>query len=154
MKNFVQKGRVVTLAMPYDRLSGQGVLVGSIFGVCAYDAVSGASSEVQVSEVFDVTKDTSVFAVGDKVFWDDSAKKCSATAASNNLVGYATKAQLTGDTTVRVRLKGGPIAAATTVAAVSTATATDLATSEALANQLKTSLNAVIAALKAAGLMQ
>lgn len=42
---------------------------------------------------------------------------------------------------------------ATTVAAIATANATDLATSEALANQTKTTVNAILAALKAAGLM-
>lgn len=44
-----------------------------------------------------------------------------------------------------------PVAA--TVAAVATANATDLATSEALANQLKTTVNAILTSLKAAGLM-
>lgn len=39
------------------------------------------------------------------------------------------------------------------VPAVVTANATDLATSEALANQLKTTVNAILTNLKAAGLM-
>jgi hypothetical protein len=42
---------------------------------------------------------------------------------------------------------------ASDVAAVSTANAVDLPTAEALANQLKTTVNAMLAALKAAGLM-
>ena len=39
------------------------------------------------------------------------------------------------------------------VASVSTANATDLASAEALANQLKTTVNAILAALKASGQM-
>ncbi len=39
------------------------------------------------------------------------------------------------------------------VAAVSTANATDLTSAEALANQLKTTVNAILTNLKAAGLM-
>ncbi len=42
---------------------------------------------------------------------------------------------------------------ATTIAAEATANGSDAATTQALANALKTKLNAVIAALKAAGLM-
>ena len=42
---------------------------------------------------------------------------------------------------------------AATVAAVATANATDLATSIALANQLKVTVNAILASLKAAGMM-
>lgn len=39
------------------------------------------------------------------------------------------------------------------VAAITTANATDLTTAEALANQTKTTVNAILAALKAAGIM-
>ena len=40
MKNFVQPGLSVLLPMPYDRTSGQGVLVGALFGVVAVDALA------------------------------------------------------------------------------------------------------------------
>ena len=46
-----------------------------------------------------------------------------------------------------------PASQAAAVAAVSTANATDLPSAEALANQLKVSVNAILAALKAAGIM-
>jgi hypothetical protein len=42
---------------------------------------------------------------------------------------------------------------AATVAAITTANATDLPTAQALANQLKTTVNDILTALKAAGLM-
>lgn len=143
MKNFVQKGRSIQLVMPYDRLAGQGVLVGSIFGVCANDALSGATCSVQVSEVFDVTKDTSVFSQGDKVYWDDSAKKLSSTAASNQVVGSAVQAQLTGDATARIRL-GQPVrvAAAQVDSVASTAAG------------IVVDFNLLLAKLRAAGLMK
>lgn len=151
MKNYVQKGDVVTLAAPYDRLSGQGAQVGSVFGVAAVDVLSGVSAEFQTEGVFDITKDTSVFAQGDKVYWDDSAKKCSSTAGYP--IGSAMKAQLTGDSTVRVNLEP-PARISATVAAEATANGSDAATTQALANALKTKVNAILSALKAAGLMQ
>ena len=42
MKNFIQNGAYVELPLPYARLTGEGVLIGSLFGVCV---VSGASAE-------------------------------------------------------------------------------------------------------------
>ena len=46
MKNYVQPGNVVTLIAPANVKSGDGVLVGSLFGVAAYDALIGAEVEV------------------------------------------------------------------------------------------------------------
>ncbi len=46
MKNYVQSGNVVTLAAPANVKSGDGVLVGSLFGVAAYDAPIGAEIEI------------------------------------------------------------------------------------------------------------
>lgn len=143
MKNFVQKGRSIQLVMPYDRLSGQGVLVGASFGVCASDALSGANNEVQVRGVFDVTKDTSTFSQGDKVYWDDSAKKCSSTSTSNVVVGYAVQAQLTGDATVRIQLGHAVHSAAHQANSV----AADIAA-------MVVDFNALLAKLQAAGLMK
>lgn len=50
-------------------------------------------------------------------------------------------------------IESGANPKAANVPAVATANATDLASAEALANQLKTTVNAVIAALQAANLM-
>ena len=55
MKNFIQHGKTVTLTAPYDRESGQGALVGSIFGVAAGDVLSGADGEFVLEGVFDLT---------------------------------------------------------------------------------------------------
>lgn len=82
MKNFVQPGLSVPLPMPYDRTSGQGVLVGALFGVVAVDALTGVTAEVAVSGVFDITKEAPlVIAVGARVFWDNTNKRVTTTAA-------------------------------------------------------------------------
>jgi len=107
MKNFVQPGLSVSLPMPYDRTSGQGVLVGALFGVVAVDALSGASAEVAVNGVFDITKEAPlVIAVGARVFWDNTNKRVTTTSTGNVAIGHAVVAAASADTTARVRLSG------------------------------------------------
>jgi predicted RecA/RadA family phage recombinase len=108
MKNFVQAGNVITLPAPYALASGDGCLVGSIFGVATNAAASGASVEVWVDaavvSVTAVTADTG--GVGTKMYWDNTAKKLTTTVGSNSLVGVLTVAKLGTDTTATVRLNG------------------------------------------------
>ena len=56
MKNFVQPGNTITLTAPYAVASGDGLLVGSIFGVAAGTAASGEPIETALVGVFDITK--------------------------------------------------------------------------------------------------
>jgi predicted RecA/RadA family phage recombinase len=107
MKNFVQPGLSVPMPMPYDRASGQGVLVGALFGVVAVDALIGVTAEVAVNGVFDITKEAPlVIAVGARVFWDNTNKRVTTTATGNVAVGHAVVAAASADTTCRVRLSG------------------------------------------------
>ena len=55
--------------------SGQPLLVGSLFGVCSYDAAEGESVELALEGVFDLDKDNSVIGAGGAVYWDVSAAK-------------------------------------------------------------------------------
>jgi predicted RecA/RadA family phage recombinase len=108
MQNYVKSGDTLTLAAPYDVLSGGGFKVGNVFAVAAYDALSGATVEGETEGVYDLAKDASVFAAGDLVYWDDVAKKATSTVGANLLIGAAELAALTGGTTVRVNLFGVP----------------------------------------------
>lgn len=109
MKNYVQPGNTITLTAPYAVASGDGLLVGSIFGIAAADAVSGETVETAVVGVFDLKKTASqAWAAGDKVYWDNTAKEATKTATSNTLIGVAVAAVAggAGDTIGRVRLNG------------------------------------------------
>ena len=108
MINYIKSGETLTLAAPYDVLSGGGFKVRNVFAVAAYDALSGVDVEGSTKGVFDIAKDTSAFSQGDLVYWDDSAKKATSTVGSNLLIGAATDAALTGGATVRVNLFGVP----------------------------------------------
>jgi predicted RecA/RadA family phage recombinase len=103
MRNFVQPGESLTLSAPNAVTSGQGVLVGAIFGIAAYDAAQSATVEVQTEGVFDISKEPSLaITAGARVFWDDTNRRITTTATSNYHVGVATQSALAADTKVRV----------------------------------------------------
>ncbi len=107
MKNFVQPGANLTLPAPYDRLSGEGALIGSIFGVASNDVASGDDDVFVTEGVFDLAKAGSqAWTVGAKIYWDNTNKVCTTTATSNTLIGAATAAVAggAGDTVGRVKL--------------------------------------------------
>ena len=108
MTNFVKSGDHLTLAAPYDVLSGGGFKVGNVFGVAANDTLSGNNVECEVEGVYDLAKDASTFAQGDLAYWDDSAKKVTSTVGSNLLIGAVEVAAATGVAVVRVNLFGVP----------------------------------------------
>lgn len=103
MKNFIQPGDSLTLVAPYAVTSGQGVLVGAIFGVAAYDAALNAVIECQTEGVFDITKEPALaITAGARLFWDNTNRRITTTATGNFHVGIATQAALAADATVRV----------------------------------------------------
>ena len=108
MKNFVQAGNILTLLAPYPLASGDGALVGSIFGVATNAAANGATVELWVDAAVvtltAVTADTG--AVGTKMYWDNTAKKLTVTATANSLVGVLTVAKAGTDATATIRLNG------------------------------------------------
>jgi predicted RecA/RadA family phage recombinase len=107
MKNYVQPGNTITLAAPYAVASGDGLLVGSIFGVAYGDAANGESVEAALVGVFDLKKVASqAWVPGDKVYWDNTNKEATKTATANTLIGVAVEAVAggAGDVVGRVRL--------------------------------------------------
>lgn len=109
MKNYVQPGNTITLTAPYAVTSGDGLLVGSIFGVAAGTAILGDPVETAVEGVYDLKKVASqAWAVGDKIYWDNTAKNTTKTLTSNTLIGVATDVVAGGATDLigRVRLNG------------------------------------------------
>lgn len=109
MKNYVQPGNFITLTAPYAVASGDGLLVGAIFGVASSTAALGEAVETAVEGVYDLKKVASqAWAAGDKIYWDNTAKNTTKTLTSNTLIGVATEAVAGGATDLigRVRLNG------------------------------------------------
>lgn len=109
MKNFVQAGENITITATAAATSGQGVLVGNLFGIAAGNAEIGDSLDLVTVGVFDMPKvSTDVLAVGDFVYWDDTAKLATADddTGNNELIGLAVTAAANPSGTVNVRLNG------------------------------------------------
>lgn len=107
MKNFIQSGNVVTLTAPYAVSSGDGLLVGSIFGVATAGADNGASVEAALTGVYELPKTAAqAWTQGARIYWDGTAKECTTTATGNTLIGVAVKAAANPSAVGRVRLNG------------------------------------------------
>lgn len=107
MKNYVQEGDYIEVVLPYARLSGEGVLVGSLFGVCVVDGASGASINIHTEGVYDLTAVTGASTdavVGAKAYWDNTNKRITPVSTSNSYVGVFMAAKATADAVARVRL--------------------------------------------------
>lgn len=113
MNNYIQPGVVLTLAAPYDRTSGQGAQVGSLFGVAAGDVLSGADGQFQVEGVFTLAKTSAqAWTQGQKIFWDNSNKRCDSDSTVGMLIGVAAEVAANPSSTGAVRLNGSSPATA------------------------------------------
>lgn len=108
MKNFIQTGHMITVPAPTGGVaSGQGVIVGALFGIAATTATEGSDVEIATTGVYDLPKaPATVFALGDRVAWDDTAKVIAPPATGLYPVGVAVTAAGNGAVTLRVRLDG------------------------------------------------
>jgi predicted RecA/RadA family phage recombinase len=107
MKNYVQEGCYVEVPLPYARKSGEGVLVGSLFGVCVVDGAQNDSINIHTEGVYDLTAATGASTdatVGALAYWDNSAKKVTPVSTSNTKIGVFLAAKATTDAVARVRL--------------------------------------------------
>jgi predicted RecA/RadA family phage recombinase len=116
VKNFVQEGHILSVTAPdgtddVGGNAGDGVLVGSLFGVAENNFDAGGGVEIMVVGVFALAKATpEAWAQGAPVYWDDTAKKATVTAGGNKLIGVATVAAGSTSITGRVRLNGVALA--------------------------------------------
>lgn len=103
--NFIQPGAILTLTAPYDRLSGEGAQVGSIFGVATSDVDSGDPGEFDTEGVWSLAKTSAqAWTVGQKIYWDDSNKRCDSDGTVGMLIGVATAAAANPSSTGYVKL--------------------------------------------------
>lgn len=106
MKNLLQIGDdTIEVTAPYARSAGQGVLVGSLFGICTTDAAISETVAIKTGGVYSVTiLGTDVVTAGALLYWDDTNKRLTITASTNKLVGVAVAAKGSGPVVVSVKL--------------------------------------------------
>ena len=113
--NYLQAGANLTVPAPSDKSSGDGVLVGVLFGVATGDAESGDDLVIATTGVWELPKTSAqAWAVGAAIYWDDDGDGATtATADGNVLIGVAAAAAANPSATGQVRLNGAAPAAAT-----------------------------------------
>ena len=107
MKIYEQPGNIVDLTAAADIDSGDGVIIGSIFGVAVADIASGAKGAFLIEGVVDLPKrgDFSV-SEGDKLDWDAGLGHVvpDGDATSEMAIGLAVEDVDSAVTTVKVKL--------------------------------------------------
>jgi predicted RecA/RadA family phage recombinase len=104
---YVQEGKYVEVTLPYDRKSGEGVLIGSLFGVCVKDGLQGEIINIHTETVYGLTAATgagtdAIF--GAKAYWDNTNKRITPVATNNSYVGVFLAAKATTEAVARVLL--------------------------------------------------
>jgi predicted RecA/RadA family phage recombinase len=158
MKNYIQKGTTLTLVAPYNVLSGDGFKVGAIFAIAVGAALANNPVEGVTEGVFALPKTSGqAWTLGQKIYWDDTNKRCDTDGTTGMLIGVATVIAANPSAVGNVKLNEaapgestGPQAA---IANIATADATDLTTAEALANATKAKVNALLSELRLLGIL-
>ena len=106
MKTYIQPGHSLTVTTPTGGvLSGQGVLIGTLFGIAQYDAIDGAEVEILTEGVVEIPKTSALpIDVGDRLFWDATNKVVNKTATAQVCVGIAVSAAANPSASVRIKL--------------------------------------------------
>lgn len=90
MKNYVQPDDSLDIVAPVGGVtSGQGLLIGSIFGVVSADAAAGDPSVIRVRGVFSLPKAAVTITAWEKLYWDSTNEVLTNVPASNKYVGIA-----------------------------------------------------------------
>lgn len=108
MKNYIAPGNMITVPAPTGGIaSGEGALIGGLFGVAAFTAAEADPVELGMVGVYSLPKTGALaIGVGDKLYWDATAKVVNKTASGNSLIGVAVAAAANPSATVSVRLNG------------------------------------------------
>jgi predicted RecA/RadA family phage recombinase len=105
MKNYIQPGDSITVPAPTDVKSGSLVVVGDLFGVAQFSAVSGDSVEISTKGVFSLPKaGAQAWTIGAKVYYVAADKNLSTTASGNLFIGHAVAAAINPSDNGIVRL--------------------------------------------------
>jgi predicted RecA/RadA family phage recombinase len=90
MNCFVHQGTTVEVAAPYEVHPGSGVLKGALFGIARSWAGAGDAVEISTTGVFEIERDPGqTWQVGDRIYWDDNARRFTTIAENAVLVGLA-----------------------------------------------------------------
>jgi len=118
MKNFIQDGKSLPVALSGTVVSGAVAKIGSLVGVYSQSGDNGDSVEVSFEGVYEVAKEAPlVISQGDRLYWDAGASKMTKTSAGNTFAGFAAAAALSAATVVEIKLVAGDSSASLSASA-------------------------------------
>ena len=106
-QNYVNSCERMEITAGATIASGDGVLVGNVFGVALGKGVSGDKIVLATEGVFILPKAAVGITQGAKLYWDATNKVLTTTASGNMLVALAWKAAASGAATVEAALYNG-----------------------------------------------
>ncbi|MBZ7921651.1 DUF2190 family protein [Ensifer adhaerens] len=112
MKNYIGPGTRLALTVAdtsaaVDIASGDGYVVGSIFGVAVSDVAVGEEGIFETEGVFELAKvSAQAWTVGQKIYWSASLGQATTSSSGNTLIGVAVAVAANPSAKGRVRLNG------------------------------------------------
>lgn len=106
MQNYVQKGEVITMTPTAGNVAaGQGLLVGTLFGVATANVAQNTPGEFITEGVVDIAKTSALeITAGSRVFWVPGSSVVNTTSAGQVCVGVAIATAPNPSPTVRIKL--------------------------------------------------
>jgi predicted RecA/RadA family phage recombinase len=88
MRNYISPGDIVTVPAPASVSSGDGVLIGTLFGIAVTDADSGDPVEIKTTGVFTLPKASEqAWTIGAAIYWDGEECTTADGSGANALIG-------------------------------------------------------------------
>lgn len=111
MRNFVQPGEAIPLALPYAVSAGQGVQVESLFGIASTAGAQGEIVNLAIEGVFDLPKASGVtWPVGTRLCWQPESQSVVGESPGLAPIGVLVAPPDIAGTTCRVLLVTNPYA--------------------------------------------
>ena len=175
--NYKQPGKVITFTAPYQRNAGEAAMLGSLLGIAQATVANAVAGEFATTGVWTIAKTAAqAWTAGDKIYWNAGTKLVSNVSTDGPLVGIATADAANPSNTGDVRLNGasmpfgegqeaaivsltdngGGAAADDTIAVITNAAnagSADVAPVADAIKELSTKVNAILVALRAAGII-
>ena len=108
MQNYLGDGDVLLLpSAPAPLVTGQGLLIGSMFGVVLASVAQGQPFVLWLKGIYQLPKNPSeVWTIGVGLYWDNTNTFLTVTSEGNTRVGVATAATVNPSSVGNVRLNG------------------------------------------------
>ena len=107
MKTQVQQGDALYVTAPVGGMtSGNGYLIGSIFGIAAFTCAAGVTNAViHIRGAFVIAKlNAQAWTQGQLIYWDNTAFNCTTVLTANHPIGVALNIAANPSTTGQVLL--------------------------------------------------